>query len=160
MMVGRNGAPQQGFNKLQDVLGICGRLERSLPKVVTCGSGRQVGMEGFMEKSGVGVVPQSGKKSMEGFMEKSSVGVVPRSRKKREQKYDKEIQLLFGEQQPGACYFLKSLDQRLKETSPVTLEQNTARIPGEDYTCLFERTGEVREAAVLKGEEGSGFELC
>ncbi|KAJ1091989.1 hypothetical protein NDU88_005103 [Pleurodeles waltl] len=70
-----------------------------------------------------------------------------------------EIQLHFGERQPGAYYFLKSLDQRLKESSPVTLEQNIARIPGEDYTCLFERMGEVPEAAVLKSEEGSGFEL-
>ncbi|KAJ1084448.1 hypothetical protein NDU88_004595, partial [Pleurodeles waltl] len=70
------------------------------------------------------------------------------------------IQLYFGEQQPGACYFVKSLDQRLKERLPVTLEQNTARIPGEDYTCLFERMGGVPEAAVLKDEkekEGSYF---
>ncbi|KAJ1114107.1 hypothetical protein NDU88_002346 [Pleurodeles waltl] len=74
--------------------------------------------------------------------------------------YTPKIQLHFGEQRPGAYYFLKFVDQRLKETSPVTLEQNTARIPSEYYTCLFERTGEVPDAAVLKREEGSGFELC
>ncbi|KAJ1125270.1 hypothetical protein NDU88_003703 [Pleurodeles waltl] len=60
-----------------------------------------------------------------------------------------EIRLHFGE--PARSQSLPSLDQRLKETSPVTLEQNIARITGEDYTCLFEWTGEVQEAAVLKG---------